>query len=113
VVPFGLTNALAFFMCLMNGVFKNYLYMFVNVFLDDIMIYYKSGEEHEKHLIMVLQVLRDNQLYAKLSKCSFYQKKIHYLGHIISKKGIEVYTKNIKSIKGWPTVIRLISSCGH
>jgi hypothetical protein len=71
-------------MCLMNGIFKNYLDMFVIVFLDDILTYYKSEEEHEHHLRLVLQVLIENQLYSKLSKCSFYQEKIHYLGHIIS-----------------------------
>jgi hypothetical protein len=72
-------------MCLMNGIFRNYLDKFVIVFLDDILIYSKSEEEHEHHLRLVLQVLREHQLYAKLSKCYFYQKKIHYLGHIISE----------------------------
>jgi hypothetical protein len=88
VVPFGLSNAPIVFMCLMNGVFRKYLDKFVIVFLDDILVYSKSEEEHEHHLRMVLQVLREHQLYAKLSKCSFYQKQIHYLGHIISKDGI-------------------------
>jgi hypothetical protein len=77
-------------MCLMNGIFINYLDKFVIVFLDDILIYYKSEEEHEHHLILVLQVLRENQLYSKLSNCSFYQKKINYLGHIISEQGIAI-----------------------
>jgi hypothetical protein len=77
-------------MCLMNGIFINYLDKFVIVFLDEIIIYSKSKEEHEHHLRLVLQVLREQQLYAKLSKCSFYQKQIHYLGHIISKNGIVV-----------------------
>jgi hypothetical protein len=72
VVPFGLSNAPIIFLCLMNGVFREYLDKFVIVFLDDILVYSKSEEEHEKHLRMVLQVLRENQLYAKLSKCSFY-----------------------------------------
>jgi hypothetical protein len=72
VVPFGLTNAPAVFMYLMNDIFRNYLDKFVIVFLDDILIYSKFEEEHENHLILVLQVLRENQLYAKLSKCSFY-----------------------------------------
>jgi hypothetical protein len=90
VVPFGLTNAPTIFMCLMNGVFRDYLDTFVIVFLDDILVYSKSEEEHEKHLRMVLQVLREHQLYAKLRKCSFYQRQIHYLGHIISEEGIVV-----------------------
>jgi hypothetical protein len=74
VVPFGLTNAPIVFMCLMNGIFRNYLDKFVIVFLDDILIYSKSEEEHEHHLRLVLQVLREHQFYAKLSKCSFYQE---------------------------------------
>ena len=74
---------------------------FVIVFLDDILIYSKSEEEHEHHLRMVLQVLREHQLYAKLSKCSFYQKKIHYLAHIISKDGIVVDPEKIEAIREW------------
>jgi hypothetical protein len=74
VVPFGLSNAPVVFMFLMNGVFREYLYKFVIVFLDDILIYSKSKEELEHHLRMLLQVLREHQLYEKLSKCSFYQK---------------------------------------
>jgi hypothetical protein len=101
MVPFGLSNAQAVFMCLMNGVFHEYLDKFVIVFLDEIIIYSKLEEEHEHHLRMVLQVLREHQLYAKLRKCSFYQKKIHYFGHIISKDGIAVYPKNIESIREW------------
>jgi hypothetical protein len=101
VVPFGLSNAPVIFMCLMNGVFREYLDKFVIVFLDDILIYSNSEEYHEHHLRMVLQVLRENQLYAKLSKCSFYQKQIHYLGHIISKDGIAVDPEKIESIREW------------
>jgi hypothetical protein len=103
VVSFGLSNSQVVFMCLMNGVFKEYLGKFVIFFLDDILIYSKTKEEHEQHLRMVLQVLRDHKLYAKLSKCIFYQKKIHYLGHIISADGIAVDPEKINSIRGWPT----------
>jgi hypothetical protein len=103
VVAFGLTNAPVVFMCLMNDIFRNYLDKFVIVFLHDILIYSKSEEEHEHHLRLVLQVLREHQLYAKLSKCYFYQKKIHYLGHIISERGITVDPENIEAIRGWPT----------
>jgi hypothetical protein len=77
VVPFGLSNTPDVFMCLMNGVFRDYLDKFVIVFLDEILVYSKSKEENEQHLRMVLQVLRENQLYAKMSKCSFYQEHIH------------------------------------
>jgi hypothetical protein len=101
VVPFGLSNAPVVFMCLMNGVFREYLEKFVIVFLDDILVYSNSEEEHENHLRMVLKVLRDHQLYAKLSKCSFYQKQIHYLGHIISRDGIEVDLEKVESIREW------------
>jgi hypothetical protein len=91
-------------MCLMNGIFRNYLDKFVKVFLDDILIYSKSEEEHEHHLRLVLQVLREHQLYSKLSKCSFYQKQIHYLGHIILEQGIAVDPEKIEAIRGWPTL---------
>jgi hypothetical protein len=73
VAPFGFSNALIVYMCLMNGVFRDYLDKFIVIFLDDILIYSKSKEEHEQHLRMVLHLLRENQLYVKLNKCSFYQ----------------------------------------
>jgi hypothetical protein len=101
VVPFGLTNAPVVFMCLMNGVFRDYLDKFVIVFLDDILVYSKIEEEHEQHLRMVLQVLREHQLYAKLRKCSFCQRQIHYLGHIISKEGIVVDPEKVEAIQEW------------
>jgi hypothetical protein len=101
VVPFGFSNALVVFMCLMNGVFQEYLNKFVIVFLDEILIYSKLEEENENHLRMVLQVLREHQLYANLSKCSFYQKQIHYLGHIISEGGITVDPEKIEAIREW------------
>jgi hypothetical protein len=85
VVPFGLTNALAVLMFLMNDILRNYLDKFVIVLLDDILIYSKYEEKNKHHLRLVLQVLRENQLYARLSKCSFYQNQIHYLRHIISE----------------------------
>jgi hypothetical protein len=101
MVSFGLSNAPAVFMCLMNGVFRDYLDKFVIVFLDDILVYSKSEEEHEQHLRMVLQVLREHQLYAKLSKCSFYQRQIHYLGHIISEEGIAMDPEKVEAIREW------------
>jgi hypothetical protein len=86
---------------MMNGVFRDYLDKFVIVFLDDILVYSMSEEENEQHMSMVMQVLREHQLYAKLSKCSFYQEKIHYLGHIISKDGIVVDPEKIEAIREW------------
>jgi hypothetical protein len=101
VVPLRLSNAPIVFICLVNGIFREYLDRFVIVLLDDILVYSKSKEENEHHLRMVLQVLREHQLYAKLSKCSFYQKWIHYLGHIISKDGIVMDPKKIEVIREW------------
>jgi hypothetical protein len=101
VVLFGLSNASVVFMCLMNGVFRVYLDKFVIVFLDDILVYSKPEEEHEKHLRMVLQVLRKHQLYAKLRKCSFYQRQIHYLGHIILEEGIVMDPEKVEAIREW------------
>jgi hypothetical protein len=115
IVPFGLSNSLAIFMCLMNGVFKEYLDKFFIVFLDDIFIYSKSKEKHEKHLRMVLQFLRENKLNAKISKCIFCQKKIHYLGHIISIEGITMDLEKIEVIRGRTVpknVIEVISFMG-
>jgi hypothetical protein len=88
VMSFSLTNAPASFINLMNKVFMEYLDRFVVVFIDDILIYSKNDSDHEAHLRMVLQKLRDNQLYAKFSKCEFWLDEVPFLGHIISKGGI-------------------------
>ncbi|KAL2937256.1 Transposon Ty3-I Gag-Pol polyprotein, partial [Bienertia sinuspersici] len=90
VMPFGLTNAPAVFMDLMNRIFRPYLDKFVVVFIDDILVYSKNESEHEEHLRIVLQVLRENKLYAKFSKCEFWLEKVDFLGHIISKEGVAV-----------------------
>eukprot|EP00253_Pinus_taeda_P018433 PITA_18433 len=102
VLPFGLTNAPATFMCMMNSVFHHFLDKFVLIFIDDILIYSRSQEEHEKHLRMVLQTLREHQLYAKFSKCDFFKEEIQYLGHVITKEGIAVDPEKIKTIMEWP-----------
>ena len=85
VMPFGLTNAPAVFMDLMQRVFQLYLDKFVVIFIDDILVYSKSEKEHEEHLRIVLQTLRDHKLYAKFSKCEFWLSQISFLGHINSK----------------------------
>ncbi|KAJ6811857.1 uncharacterized protein M6B38_151055 [Iris pallida] len=103
VMPFGLTNVPAIFMDLMNRVFYQYLDKFVIVFIDDIFIYSKNEEEHEKHLRIVLQTLREEQLYVKLSKCEFWLDQIPFLGHIISEEGISVDPKEVDAVKSWPT----------
>jgi hypothetical protein len=102
VIPFGLTNAPTTFMCLMNSIFSQYLDKFVLVFIDDILVYSKTEEEHEEHLKIVLQTLRKHKLYAKFDKCDFYQRRIQYLGHVISEEGIAVDPEKIKSIMEWP-----------
>jgi hypothetical protein len=101
VLPFGLTNAPGVFMSLMNGVFREYLDKFVQVFIDDILIYSRTTEEHDEHLRLVLQCLREHKLYGKLSKCSFYQSRIHYLGHVISGEGIVVDPAKVEAIMEW------------
>ncbi|KAL0354353.1 UNVERIFIED_CONTAM: Transposon Ty3-G Gag-Pol polyprotein [Sesamum angustifolium] len=89
VMPFGLTNAPAAFMSLMNKTLHSFLDQFVIVFIDDILIYSSSREEHEQHLRTVLQILREKQLYAKFSKCEFWMEEIAFLGHIVSKEGVQ------------------------
>ena len=83
-MPFGLTNAPAAFMDLMHRVFQPYLDQFVVVFVDDILIYSQFEEEHEEHLRIVLQALREHQLYAKCSKCKFWLTEVRFLGHVVS-----------------------------
>jgi hypothetical protein len=101
VMSFGLTNAPAYFMYLTNKVFMEYLDKFVVVFIDDILIFSKMEEEHEKHLRMVLEKLRPNQLYAKFSKCEFWLTKVAFLGHVISAGGISVDPSKVKDVLNW------------
>eukprot|EP00253_Pinus_taeda_P020645 PITA_20645 len=98
VLPFGLTKAPATFMCLMNNVFHRYLDKFVLIFINDILIYSQTMEEHQEHLRLVLQTLREHQKYAKFSKCEFFKEQIQYLGHIITKEGIVVDPEKIRTI---------------
>jgi hypothetical protein len=104
VMSFGLTNAPAYFMYLMNKVFMKYLDKFVVVFIDDILIFSKNEEEHDEHLHLVLQKLRENQLYAKLNKCEFWLKEVSFLGHIISEGGISVDPNEVKDVLSWKTL---------
>ena len=100
-MPFGLTNAPAAFMDLMNRVFHPYLDQFVVVFIDDILMYSEDAQEHEHHLRIVLQTLRENQLFAKLSKCDFWLKEVSFLGHIVSTEGIRVDPIKREAIVNW------------
>nr|GEX47101.1 putative reverse transcriptase domain-containing protein [Tanacetum cinerariifolium] len=111
VMPFGLTNALTVFMDLMNRVCKSYLDRFVIVFIDDILIYSKLKKEHEGHLMLILKLLKEEELYAKFSKCEFWLSKVKFLGHLIDSEGIHVDSAKIEAIKDWaspktPTEIR-------
>jgi len=85
-MPFGVTNAPAIFMDYMNKIFHPFLDQFVVLFIDDILIYSKSLEEHGEHLRIVLQILNKKKLYAKLSKCEFWLEEVKFLGHVISNK---------------------------
>jgi hypothetical protein len=101
VMSFGLTNAPAYFMYLMNSVFMMELDKFVVVFIDDILIYSKSEKEHAQHLRVVLQRLRDHKLYAKFSKCEFWFKSVKFLGHTISHYGISVDPSKVQEVMDW------------
>ncbi|KAI3726575.1 hypothetical protein L1987_66373 [Smallanthus sonchifolius] len=101
VMPFGLTNAPAVFMDLMNRVCRPYLDQFVIVFIDDILIYSRTKEDHEKHLKLILELLKKEQLYAKFSKCEFWLREVQFLGHVINDKGIHVDPSKVEAVKNW------------
>ncbi|XP_058758243.1 uncharacterized protein LOC131631466 [Vicia villosa] len=103
VMPFGVTNAPGVFMEYMNRIFHEYLDRFVVVFIDDILIYSKSKEEHVEHLRLVLQVLKERKLYAKLSKCDFWLEEVSFLGHVISGDGIAVDPSKVDVVLQWET----------
>ena len=101
VMPFGLTNAQTAFMDLMNRVFRSYVDQFVVVFIDNILVYSKDRESHDTHLQVVLETLRKEQLYGKLSKCEFWMNEVFFLEHIVSKEGIRVDPKKIEVVVEW------------
>nr|GEW63566.1 reverse transcriptase domain-containing protein [Tanacetum cinerariifolium] len=108
VIPFRLTNTPAVFMYLMNQVCKPYLDKFMIVFIDDILIYSKSKEDHAKHLKLILELLKKKKLYAKFSKCEFWLPKVQFLGHVIDSKCIHVDPAKIESINDWTSPKTLI-----
>ena len=101
VMSFGLTNAPAYFMNMMNKVFMEFLDKFVVVFIDDILVFSKNEEAHKEHLRLVLENLREHQLYAKFSKCEFWLKEVEFLRHIISGEGISVDPTKVETVTKW------------
>jgi hypothetical protein len=114
-MSFGLTNVPAYFMYLMNKMFMEYLDRFILVFIDDILIFSKTMEEHEEHLMLVLEKLRSNQLYAKFSKCEFWLTEVAFLGHVISAGGVSVDPGKVKDALNWmprTTISEILSFLG-
>ena len=101
VISFGLTNVPAAFMDLMNRVFEEYLDKFVIVFIDDILVYSRTVEEHELYLKILLEKLRDKKLYAKFSKCKFWFGKVTFLGHVVSEEGISIDLSKVEAMSQW------------
>jgi hypothetical protein len=111
-MSFGLTNAPAYFMYLMNSVFMSELDKFIIVFIDDILIYSENEEDHAKHLRIVLTRLKDHQMYAKFSKCEFWLKTVPFLGHVLSEYGISVDPSKVQEVMDWksPTTVHEVRS---
>jgi hypothetical protein len=101
MMSFGLTNAPTYFMYLINKVFMEYLDKFVLVFIDDTLVYSRGEEEHEEHLRLTLQKLREHRLYVKLSKCEFWMEQVSFLGYVISKGGIFVDLSKVQDVLSW------------
>ena len=101
MISFGLTNTPTVFMDYMNRIFRSYFDKFVVVFIDDILVYSRTATEHAEYLRMVLQILREWKLCAKLSKCEFWMKKVKFLGHVVSQRGIFVDPSKVEAVVNW------------
>ncbi|CAA7028484.1 unnamed protein product [Microthlaspi erraticum] len=110
VMPFGLTNGPAAFMRLMNDVFREYLDMFVIIFIDDILVYLRGPKEHKTHVRLVLRKLQKLKLFAKLGKCSFWQQQMGFLGLIVFAKGVSVDPAKIEAIRDFWRDFRVFGS---
>ena len=100
-MPFGLSNAPAYFMDLMNRIFSEYLDKYVIVFIDDILVYSPDEASHAFHLKRVLELLRENVLFAKYSKCHFWEREVRFLGHVINEDGIGVDQDKVRTVQEW------------
>jgi hypothetical protein len=111
-MPFGITNAPTTFQSCMNHIFNKLLRKYILVFFDDLLIYIKTWEDHLKHLDQILNIMEDQSLYAKESKCEFGMIEILYLGHIIEAKAVRVHQENIQTILDWMTPRNIIKLRG-
>jgi Reverse transcriptase (RNA-dependent DNA polymerase) len=102
VMPIGLTNAPSTVQALMNEVSRDYVDKFILVYLDDVLIFSRSDEDHKQHVKMVLQRLRDEKLFAKLSKCEFNKSSVSFLGHVVGADGLQMEEKKIEAVVKWP-----------
>jgi hypothetical protein len=105
VMPFELTNAPATFQCIMNSILEPFLRRIVMVFMDDILIYSSTLEEHTDHIRQVLHLLVAHMFYVKRSKCAFAHQELEYLGHIISKEGVATNPKKTQAMRDWPVLV--------
>jgi Reverse transcriptase (RNA-dependent DNA polymerase) len=106
VIPFGLTNAPSTF-AVMNDVFREYLDDLVMVYIDDILIFSRTAEDHLRHVEMILARSRQHQLFAKLSKCEFNRASLPFLGHVVDKGGVEMQQSKVQALADWPRLTRV------
>jgi hypothetical protein len=110
-MPFGLTNAPSIFMDLMNRMFHEYLDSFVVIFIDNILVYSTNLVKHEEHLKIVMEVLREKKLFAKLKKCEFWLEEVSFLGHAVNKIGLAVNPAKVKAVVEWEQLTNVREIC--